>query len=101
MIGQIVSTVKDERHESWKLLIAQPVDSDGSPAGESVLAIDAAQAGVGDYVLVLAEGKSARQVMESPDAPCEAIIVGVVDHVMIDGKARILGEGRAEDTGHG
>ena len=45
----------------------------------------------GDYVLVLQEGKSARQVMGHAGAPCEAIVVGVIDHVQIDGRQRALG----------
>ncbi len=92
VIGQIVSTIKDTRHDGWKLLIAQPVDCDSKPAGNSVVAIDTAQAGVGDYVLLLAEGKSARQIMDDQSAPCEAIIIGVVDHIMMDGEAMILGK---------
>lgn len=91
VIGQVVSTIKDERQKGWKLLLVQPVDTDGQPRGSSVVAIDAAQAGVGDHVLLLAEGKSARQVMNSDDAPCEAIVVGVIDHIQTGGRQRVLG----------
>ncbi len=91
VIGQVVSTVKDERQVGWKLLLVQPVDTEGQPQGASLVAIDAAQAGVGDHVLLLAEGKSARQVMNSDDAPCEAIVVGVIDHIQTGGRQRALG----------
>jgi microcompartment protein CcmK/EutM len=45
---------------------------------------------VGDYVLVVQEGKSARMLMGVADAPCEAIIVGVVDYVQRDGRQHPL-----------
>ena len=91
VIGQVVSTVKDERQKGWKLLLVQPVDTAGRDLGGSLVAIDGAQGGIGDHVLLLAEGKSARQVMNSDDAPCEAIVVGVIDHIQVDGRQRVLG----------
>lgn len=92
VIGQVVSTIKDERQVGWKLLLVQPVDTDGADQGTAVVAIDAAQAGVGDHVLLLTEGKSARQVMGADDVPCEAIVVGVIDHIQIGGRQRVLGQ---------
>jgi ethanolamine utilization protein EutN len=44
------------------------------------------QAGVGDVVLVLDEGNSARQIVgREPDGAIRAVIVGIVDEVDIDG----------------
>jgi ethanolamine utilization protein EutN len=86
-----VATVKHEDHEGFKLLWVRPVDDEGKEAGEAFIAVDAAQAGVGDYVIVLEEGKGARQVMGSKTAPCEALVVGVVDHLTVDGRTRTLG----------
>jgi microcompartment protein CcmK/EutM len=90
IIGQVVSTIKDPRHEGFKLLLAQPVDAAGVPSEPTLLVIDAAQAGVGDYVLVVCEGKSARQVIGVDDTPCEAIAVGVIDHLEIQGRKQQL-----------
>ena len=90
IVGHVVSTIKDERHEGWRLLLAQPVDEHGRPYAKPVVAIGAAQAGVGDYVLLIEEGKSARAIMDSEDAPCEAIVAGVVDHLMTGGEQRRL-----------
>ena len=92
VIGHVVSTVKDPRHEGFKLLLVQPVDEQAKPWGDGLLVIDGAQAGVGDYVLVIEEGKSARAIMGSADAPCEAIAVGVIDSVMVAGKQHVLRE---------
>jgi microcompartment protein CcmK/EutM len=88
--GQVVSTVKDERFTGFKLLVVQPVDEAARPVDRSLVAVDAAQAGVGDYVLVVQEGKSARQLMGVADAPCEAIIVGIIDHLTTGGRMRAL-----------
>ncbi|MBI5501448.1 MAG: EutN/CcmL family microcompartment protein [Deltaproteobacteria bacterium] len=90
VIGTVVASVQDARFDGQKLLLVQPVDEHAKPVDRTLLAVDAAQAGVGDYVLVVQEGKSARAVMGVPDAPCEAIIVGVVDHVQTGGEQRFL-----------
>jgi ethanolamine utilization protein EutN len=47
------------------------------------------QAGVGDLVLVLDEGNSARQVVgREPDGAIRAVIVGIVDQVALEDDAR-------------
>jgi len=47
-----------------------------------VLAVcDRIDAGIGDLVLVLDEGGSARVILGNPDAPVRTLIVGVVDAV--------------------
>ena len=86
VIGQVVSSVGDPRFKGQKLLVVQPVDTDGRPADESLVAVDATLAGVGDYALLVQEGKSARLEMGAPDAPCEAVLVGIVDHVRVSGR---------------
>lgn len=84
--GNVVATRKDKRLESWKLLIVQPVDIEGKPAGEPFLSVDAAQAGVGDLTLVARHGAAARAGMSAirPSdefAPANALIIGIVDEV--------------------
>lgn len=91
--GTVVSTVKIDSHKDFKIMVVQPVDDLAEPYGDTFLAIDTAQAGVGDYVLVVEEGKAARQLMDRPEAPCEAIIVGVIDYVETGGKQRVLEPG--------
>jgi len=86
VIGTLVSTVQHPDHVSHKLLFVQPLDGAGRPVDDSMLAIDGAQAGIGDTVLLVQEGKGARQVMGSETAPCEAVIVGIVDSVNMGGE---------------
>lgn len=88
VIGQVVSTVGDHRFHGHKLLLVQPVDDEGRPADRSLVAVDTTQAGIGDYALLVQEGKSARLEMGSKDAPCEAVLVGIVDHVRSRGRTR-------------
>jgi len=95
--GTLVSTIKHQEHVGAKLLLVTPVDSDAKPSEPAFIAIDAAQAGIGDYVLVVEEGKSARQVLQSPAAPCEAIIVGVIDYLTTHGRQRILAAPKSQE----
>lgn len=80
--GNVVSTAKESGYESRKILIVQPVDPAGMPVGKSFLAVDTIQAGVGDTVLVLEEGGSARMILNEPDTfTIKAIVAGIVDHI--------------------
>ncbi|MGH9649123.1 MAG: EutN/CcmL family microcompartment protein, partial [Terriglobales bacterium] len=63
------------------LLVVQPVNPDDSERGETVLALDSVDAGVGDRVLVVQEGYAAMTAAGRIDAPIDMTIVGVVDAV--------------------
>ena len=79
--GALVSTQKHEKLDGAKLLLVQPIDADGHVAGVTVLAVDAAQAGVGDTVLLVMEGRAAGQAVRRRAAPVDTAIVGVIDSV--------------------
>jgi microcompartment protein CcmK/EutM len=82
--GTLVSTQKNPSLKEYKLLIVQPVDLDGKPIGRDVIAIDQVDAGVGDRVLMMQEGNSARQMLGREDVPVHSIIVAVVDDLSVD-----------------
>jgi microcompartment protein CcmK/EutM len=83
VIGNVVSTVIAKGYESKKILIIQPIDPSRNPKGSSFLAIDAVQAGVGDTVLVMEEGGSARSIINEPDLmTIKAVIAGIVDDIV-------------------
>jgi ethanolamine utilization protein EutN len=64
------------------LFVVQPLDERGGDAGPSFVAVDHAQAGAGDKVIVLTEGNGVRQILKAGDVvPIRSIIVGIVDHV--------------------
>jgi len=79
--GTVVSTIKLDTYRGYKIQIVQPVSPDGSPRGSSALAIDTVQAGVGDTVLVIDEGNSARVIINDKMAPVRCVVVGIVDQV--------------------
>jgi len=82
IIGNVVSTVSEPGYESRKILIVQPVDPSGTAKGPSFLAVDTVQAGMGDTVLVLEEGGSARMILGEPETfTIKAIITGIVDQI--------------------
>ena len=89
--GTVVATQKHEKLLGAKLLLVQPLDGGGAANGEPLLAVDAAQAGVGAHVLVVQEGRAAVAAIRRPAAPADTAIVGIVDRVdRLDG-----GEGPA------
>jgi len=81
VIGNVVSTMKLPIYQGYKILIVQPVNDKEEPQGESLLALDTVQAGVGDTVLVIDEGNSSRLIMNNSTAPVRTMIVGIVDTV--------------------
>ncbi len=83
IIGTVVCTRKDDRLIPFKLLVVQPLDPDGKPYGNYLVAVDTVDAGASERVLVVS-GSSARMTTTTKDCPVDAAIVGVVDTVDID-----------------
>ena len=83
VIGTIVSTIKHPAYHGYKLQVVQPLHLTGQPPDETFLALDNADAGVGDTVLVMREGSGARQVTQIKDAPIISMIVGILDSIEI------------------
>jgi microcompartment protein CcmK/EutM len=84
VIGDVVSSVKYETLESYKLLLVQPVDPDGSEHGEPLIAIDMVDSGKGDVVLVVDQGSATRTVMAVQYPTVRTLILGVVDRIDFD-----------------
>jgi ethanolamine utilization protein EutN len=82
VIGNVVSTRKEETLVGFKLLLLQAIDpKDDSLVGDKFVAVDTLGAGVRDVVLVVYSG-GARLVDEMHrNAPIDAAIVGIVDTV--------------------
>jgi ethanolamine utilization protein EutN len=85
VVGNVVSTEKHPQYRGYKILIVQPLDMQGKSKGKSYLALDGAQAGVGDTVLVVDEGGSARSVLGDEKAvTVRTVICAVVDRIDIE-----------------
>jgi ethanolamine utilization protein EutN len=81
VLGHLVATQKNPKLEGTKLLLVQPLDLQGAAKGAAVLAIDSVDAGVGDRVLLVQEGKAAQAVLDKGTAAVDAAVVGVIDAV--------------------
>lgn len=81
VLGSVVSTVKHPSLRGLAVFAVQPIDTDGSSAGDSFLAVDHAQAGPGDTVVILREGNGIRHLLGDSKSPVRCLIVGVVDAV--------------------
>lgn len=84
VIGSTVATIKDDALRGRKLLIVRQADTAGTPFGQPYVAVDTVSAGTGDLVLVT-EGSSARWTSITKDTPTDAVIVGVIDSLEVDG----------------
>ena len=82
--GTVVSTVKHKLFDGQKLMLVTRLNLNGSDTTTYDICLDDVQAGVGDVVVVLDEGSSARQIMgKRGTGPARALIIGIVDKVEI------------------
>jgi len=81
VVGNVAASHKNAKLEGTKLLLVQPLELDGRDRGVPVLAIDGVDAGVGDRVLLVQDGKAAQQVLGRANAAVDAAVIGVVDSV--------------------
>jgi ethanolamine utilization protein EutN len=89
VIGNVVATQKNPKFQGMKLLLIQPyINKDGKlqSSGSSVVAVDSVGAGVDECVL-FTQGSSARLTPTTKDAPVDAVIVGIIDSVEVNGVA--------------
>ena len=84
VIGNVVATQKNEKLEGTKLLLVQPLDLEGQPRGATILAIDSVDAGIGDRVLLVQDGKAAQQALGRGTAAVDAAVIGVVDALDVE-----------------
>ena len=80
--GSVVATINTPALRARRLLLCELLDERGEMLqGGYTIAVDSVGAGAGEVVLILDEGNSARQVLDDPEAPVRAVIVGIVDQV--------------------
>lgn len=88
VIGNVVATQKHEKFNGMKLLLVQPYitkDKALMPSGSSIVAVDSVGAGIGECVL-FTQGSSARLTPATKEAPVDAVIVGIIDTVEVEGQ---------------
>ena len=90
VIGQVVSTKKDEQMVGRKLLLLRPQlidDKDPSKfkdGSNTIVAIDTVGAGEGDLVM-FCQGSSARAAKGLKQIPVDAAITAIIDRVEVQG----------------
>jgi microcompartment protein CcmK/EutM len=89
--GSVVATQKTATMTGHKMLVVEPYRLDEKtrdrlvPTGRTFIAVDTLGAGEGQFVLVT-QGSSARLTPETKTLPIDAVIIGLVDTVRIEGK---------------
>ena len=83
VISSVVSTAKDATFKGKAIFVVQPLDQNLKAAGNKFLAFDHVQAGEGDTVIICREGNGCRQMWGESQAPVNAVIAGIVDHLEI------------------
>jgi ethanolamine utilization protein EutN len=78
VIGVVVATRKDEKLQGRKLLIVEPIKSDGAAAGKPAVAVDLIGAGAGEIVML---ARAADAALAAGLAPVDLAVVGIVDAV--------------------
>jgi microcompartment protein CcmK/EutM len=79
VIGQVVSTVRDQGLPNLTFLLVNIVDEHGNVTFPSQVAADTIGAGEGEMVL-LVRGSSARMVLEGK-TPLDLSVIGIVDQI--------------------
>ncbi len=75
--GNVVSTRKQESLIGSKFMEVQVIENN-ELTDKYLIAVDSVGAGIGETVLVTT-GSSARLALHNTSAPCDAVIVGIVD----------------------
>ena len=89
--GAVVATQKAGSMTGHKLLVVEPYRLDERSrdrlvsTGRTFVAVDTLGAGEGQFVLVT-QGSSARLTPETKSLPIDAVVIGLVDTVRIEGK---------------
>ncbi len=97
VIGTVVATTKAPGLDGVRFLIVQPLDRDGEPRGQAVVAGDGVHmAAPGELVYTVAS-REAALAMPDTFVPVDDAIVGIVDQLAVDGEVRDT-DGREKET---
>ena len=82
VVGNIVATQKNYRYEGARVMLCEHISPEGEASGNTLLALDAVDSGVGDTVLIVQEGWSASTTATGKaGAAIDSAIIGVVDRI--------------------
>src|SRR5947209_18125740 len=82
VLGNIVATQKNARYDNARMMLCEHITPEGEATGNTLLALDSVDAGVGDTVLIVQEGWSASPVATGKaGAAIDSAIVGAVERI--------------------
>jgi microcompartment protein CcmK/EutM len=82
VVGNVVATQKNSRYKGARVMMCEHITPEGEATGNTVLALDSVDAGVGDTVLIVQEGWCASTAATGKaGAAIDSAIVGVVDRI--------------------
>ena len=84
VIGHVWATKKEPNLEGLKMMVVQ---EDEPKTEKTYVAADVVGAGIGERVIVVS-GSTARKAFGNEDIPADMAIVGIIDSVEIDRKAK-------------
>jgi len=84
--GNATSTICHPSLKGWRLLVCQPVNECGIPAGNPILSLDNLGAGMHQTVVVTSDGKSVREKLKNPQTPARYMTIAILDE---DSEGRI------------
>jgi microcompartment protein CcmK/EutM len=84
IVGNVVSTRKDEKIVGLKLYIVRDLSLELHDQASFVVAADSVGAGLGEVVLY-ASGSSARQTTMTDKRPVDHCVMAIVDQLDVDG----------------
>ena len=79
VVGHAVTSHCHPSLQGRKLMLCQPIDPQGKPAGEPQIAIDLFGAGLHSKVFISTDGLGARHLVDDPKSPIRTFIQGIVD----------------------
>lgn len=80
VIGTVVCSEKVPSWRGQRLLLIEPTDAAGAPAGRRLVAVDCVSAAPGQRVFYV-RGREAGTALDDAENPADAAIVGIVDAV--------------------
>ena len=78
VLGRLVASARYKDLHRVKFLIIQPLNHQGQPIRETIVAVDSFQAGTGEIVF-LEDGREACYTLDYNFVPVDAAVVGIVD----------------------
>jgi microcompartment protein CcmK/EutM len=82
VIGNVVSTQKNQRYEGARIMLCRQISPEGKDMDYTCLALDSVDSGEGDIVIIAQEGWSASTAATGKaGAAIDSAIVGVIDYI--------------------